>query len=439
MSSRPLALVFDYRETAKYALNVLAGALDTDPETRDVPIDFVPRSRTLESAIAARLAAQHRVLVAWSFFSAGLPAAAERLSAVRAVVSRPDVLHVAGGVHATADPRGTLEAGFDLAAEGEGERTIVELVRALVRGEDPREVRGVASLDTTGAFRSRGKGEFVDLDAWPPFAPSHNRLGPIEITRGCLYACKFCQTPFMNRARFRHRTLDEIRRWTRVQADRGFRDFRFISPTSLSYGSQDEDPRLEIIEDLLSSVRAIIGADRRLFFGTFPSEIRPEHVSPRALAILRRWVDNDSLILGGQSGSARVLEKSHRGHGPEVIERAAAYALEAGFVPHVDFIFGLPGEGPEEAAETLAMMERLAGMGAMVHGHAFMPLPGTPFRDEAPGEIAPETRRAIERLASRGRLYGQWKSQLAIARALADRRRATRSAQAARAARAPRS
>ena len=29
----------------------------------------------------------------------------------------------------------------------------------------------------------------------------------LEITRGCVYACSFCQTPFMFKARFRHRSV----------------------------------------------------------------------------------------------------------------------------------------------------------------------------------------------------------------------------------------
>ena len=57
----------------------------------------------------------------------------------------------------------------------------------------------------------------------------------------------------------------------------------------------------------------MLGPTGRIFFGTFPSELRPEHVSPRALALITRYCDNRVVILGGQSGSDRVLEAMGRG------------------------------------------------------------------------------------------------------------------------------
>ncbi|MFZ9627664.1 MAG: radical SAM protein, partial [Burkholderiaceae bacterium] len=78
------------------------------------------------------------------------------------------------------------------------------------------------------------------MDDFPPFAPKHDRYGAIEITRGCIYACSFCQTPFLNKARFRHRSPDNVAHYARLLREAGHRDVRFISPTSLSYGSADE-------------------------------------------------------------------------------------------------------------------------------------------------------------------------------------------------------
>ncbi|MFC4069562.1 hypothetical protein [Actinoplanes subglobosus] len=37
----------------------------------------------------------------------------------------PDVTHLAGGAHATAEPVQTLDAGWDMAAIGEGESTLL--------------------------------------------------------------------------------------------------------------------------------------------------------------------------------------------------------------------------------------------------------------------------------------------------------------------------
>jgi len=120
---------------------------------------------------------------------------------------------------------------------------------------------------------------------------------------------------------------------------------------------------------------------------------------------------NRSLIVGGQSGSDRVLAHSKRGHDAAEVERAAAKCVEHGFVPHVDFLFGLPHETADDVAATLGLMDRLVARGAKVHGHTFMPLPGTPYRRAAPGAIDDATRQALLRLASKGQLYGQWAQQ----------------------------
>lgn len=252
-----------------------------------------------------------------------------------------------------------------------------------------------------------------------PCSPWHERFGPIEITRGCVYACRFCQTPFFAGAAFRHRSVANVREWVRILAGRGHRDVRFLSPTSLSYGAAGTDPELEAVEQLLAAVREEIGPERRLWFGTFPSEVRPEHVSHAALRLLRRYVTNRSLILGGQSGSDRVLAHSRRGHDVASIERAVALCIEHGFAPHVDFLFGMPGEDAADVEATFALMDRSTERGARAHGHAFLPLPGTPFRRAAPGALSQATRARLQRLASGGRLYGQWEQQAELARQLA--------------------
>lgn len=40
-----------------------------------------------------------------------------------------------------------------------------------------------------------------------------------------------------------------------------------------------------------------------------------------------------------------------------------------------------------------------------------MPLPGTPWRDAPPGDVAPETISEVDRLSQRGALYGHWQRQ----------------------------
>ena len=115
---------------------------------------------------------------------------------------------------------------------------IVDASGKLLENESLQEVKGLAWLDGNTLVRN-GKGDTIELDAFNPFAPQYRKFGPIEITRGCIYACRFCQTPHVNKARFRHRSLENIRQLVTLMHQYGLRDYRFLTPTSLSYGSDD--------------------------------------------------------------------------------------------------------------------------------------------------------------------------------------------------------
>ncbi|MBX3233033.1 MAG: TIGR04013 family B12-binding domain/radical SAM domain-containing protein [Labilithrix sp.] len=399
---------------------MVTAALDADPHTAGSPITFAKSTSELITAIRAAATQAPgaagragRPLVLWSFYSPDFDEAAKELAAVRAATGDA-ALHVAGGVHATAEPLATLHAGWDLVAIGEGEHTIVTLVDALNRGVELRGFTGTAYLDK-GRLVSHGPGERHPLDAYPAFNARYKKWNALEITRGCVYACSFCQTPYMFKARFRHRSIENVRANIDQMALSGSRFVRFLTPTSLSYGSEGTEPNLAAVDALLRTVREGAGAEAKIFFGTFPSEIRPEHVTVESLAVLARWVDNKTLVIGGQSGSDRVLEATRRGHTVDDVIRAVELTVAAGFQPDVDFLLGLPGETEPDRVLSMKLADRLVGMGARIHSHAFMPLPGTPLRDAVPEPIEPSIEHAMQRLESKGKAYGQWRKQLITA------------------------
>jgi len=61
---------------------------------------------------------------------------------------------VAGGPHATAEPAEVLEHGFDIAVIGEGEKTMIDLVRTLRSGGNLADVPGLAWLDDAGSLQT---------------------------------------------------------------------------------------------------------------------------------------------------------------------------------------------------------------------------------------------------------------------------------------------
>lgn len=409
-------MVFNYAGRHRYGLNVLMGALESVPQVASdlfVAWEFDELTQHISDALGG----YDKVLVLWSFYSPEFWEACNSLSKVKesgSALDDPRIVHLCGGVHATGDPQRTLRAGFDRISVGEGERRIVEIATKLSNGDDIRTL-ALGRLDD-GKYISAGFTEPIDLNSYPPFAPAHKRFNPIEITRGCIYACRFCQTPFMFKAsHFRHRSVEEICRYAQMMKQEGKRDIRFITPNALSYGSNDKSVNMDEIERLLREVRLAIGPDAGLFFGTFPSEFRPEHVTPRVLRIMKRYVTNDNVIIGAQSGSERMLAESHRGHSLAPIFQAVRYCLDEGFVPKVDLIFGLPGEHEDELEASVLLAERLIRQKAEVNAHTFMPLPGTPWRNAEPGKLPPRIVNELDVLAKSGRLRGDWKQQIAIA------------------------
>ena len=412
-------IVFYYRKTGRYAHNALAACVQQrlEQDQFECHLHF---PKTIEQLNAHINRSKHRnIIVLWSFYSPDAIAVKEELAQIKVPDSIHQIIHIAGGVHASAQPLQTLELGFDYVAVGEGESIIDEISLAVMNNSDFNQIKGLHYFDNQQYIRN-GKGKIVQLDNYPPCSIKFKRMGPIEITRGCIYACQFCQTPFFNKARFRHRSIDNIAYHATRMHGAGFRDFRFVTPTAFSYGSYDDTVNMDAIEALLAKIREIIARRGRLFYGSFPSEIRPEHVSHSHLNTLKKYVDNDNIIIGGQSGSDAMLVHSHRGHTVDDIIRAVEISLKCGFKPNVDFLYGMPGEQLQDIEATLALANKLATMGARIHSHSFMPLPGTPFQDYAPEPLPDKIIQQINHLHSSGLAYGQWQAQQAIAQTILD-------------------
>ncbi len=412
-------IILYYRKTGKYALNVLTGTLEQAISNCALPVEllFANNNTELTSLLQSDSCQRRKTVVCWSFYSPDFESVVSELGRLKETTKTGNILHIAGGVHCSARPAQTLQAGFDFAAVGEGETIIAEIARRLAGGQALRGIQGLHYLDGQ-TWVNQHKGRLIDLDDYPPCGVEHKKFGAIEITRGCLYGCRFCQTPHFHKARFRHRSIDNILHYVRIMKQNHLRDYRFISPSSMSYGSEDTTVNLEAIERLLASIRAEIGPQRRLFYGTFPSEIRPEHITPDSLHILKKYTDNDNLIIGGQSGSEAMLRTCRRGHDVDVIVEAVTHALRFGFTPNVDFMYGMPGETQQDADASIRLAQKLAAMGARIHNHFFMPLPGTPFQYATPAPISRKTLQALNLLHSRGHAYGKVIPQIELSRKL---------------------
>lgn len=412
---RDTAVAFVASNNNKYSIAALAGALESTAATRETPMYFVDSNDT--PALVERLSAlrgRHADVLACFSFATTSIAGAHRLMTLLRGGGTAGLTFVAGGPHPTGDPQGTLGLGFDIVVAGEGEETLPELVQAIASGTSLETVRGI-SFAREGAIVTTARRAPVTLDNFAPFSIRHNRLSPIEISRGCPFACRFCQTSYLFGGAMRHRSIDEIVKHIALSKANGTRDFRFISPNALAYGSHNgRSVDLTAVEALLTAASSIAGREH-LFFGSFPSEVRPEAVSCDALDLITTHTATKMLVIGAQSGSQRMLDALNRRHSVDDVYRAVELILNAGLTVSVDFIFGLPGETDTDRQRSVDMIERLAAKGARIHSHTFIPLPGTPLATSEPGVVDEELARYLSRLANRGLQFGQWKKQQQLA------------------------
>ncbi|MDI6851143.1 MAG: TIGR04013 family B12-binding domain/radical SAM domain-containing protein [bacterium] len=407
--SKKLALVFYYSRKHRYSINALLGAIEQDEELKTINTFLFDNTRDLLSGLNEIQDAYKKVILGISFFTTELWDIIELVKSIKRTAK--NTFLIAGGPHPSGDPEGTLKIGFDVVVKGEGEETFKEILKKFLKEKDFKEVKGIYYLEN-GKPHFTGARTTINLDLYFPFSLKHAKFGPIEITRGCMYGCYYCQTPRIFGAKLRHRSKELVWEYVKLMKSRGMKDVRFITPSFFNYGASNGDsPNLEIIEELLSGIRGILKDEGKIFAGTFPSEVRPEHVTPRSLSILKKYTNNNNIIIGMQSGSDRILNLIHRKHTVEDGIRAVRYTIEMGLTPKVDFLFGLPFEEEEDQFKSMEVMKKLIEMGAVIHAHTFLPLTGTPFSKYKPSKLSPKLKDFLNYYSSKGRVFGDWREQ----------------------------
>ena len=197
----------------------------------------------------------------------------------------------------------------------------------------------------------------------------------------------------------RHRSVESVLFYSKYLTD-----IRFTSPNAFAYGSDGLCAQPSKIARLLRSLRG------NVYFGTFPSEVRPEFVTHELLQLVRDTCANTSIHIGAQSGSDAVLREVARGHTRRDVELALDACQDCDVTPVVDFIFALPTETASDQCESLDLIDEIVKKKGKVRAHYFTPLPGTPYEKEMPAPISTEVNRKLGKLARDRHLAGRWES-----------------------------
>lgn len=278
---------------------------------------------------------------------------------------RRDVPVFIGGPHTTAVPREVLnEKCFDAAVIGEGEVTVLELLKLYEKSSEfsrsgLSEIDGIAYRNGTSARINRGR-EFVkNLDDIP--FPSRNlmnmdfylkpknyiirgvigRITQVMSSRGCPYDCIYCSNKLMWKRTVRYFSPEYVvSEVEHVVKNYGVEGIYFMDDTFCA-----DRGRMGKICELL--VKA--GLNKKIFYSC---QLRANLVDGEMLG----WLKASGCIqaeYGFESGSERVLGSLKRNTVTvEQNKLAIRMTHEAGLRILGNFIIGAPGETIEDIRKT---------------------------------------------------------------------------------------
>ncbi len=289
------------------------------------------------------------------------------------------VVTVMGGPHVSMCARETMSAlpELDIVAIGEGEQTIVELAHSIARDGRYDSVRGIVYRENGRMHVTPARENPVDVKSLPIPARHLLPLGrykalnmPVSMTtsRGCPFKCIFCVGRKMVGSRVRYRAPVSV-------------------VDEMEYLKGLDFPQVNIADDLFT-------ASKNHCFGVcdeieargldlkWSSFARVDLVS---YELLKKMKDAGCVAVsfGVETANPRILKTIRKGITIEQVEAAVSACADAGVLPHLSFILGLPGETPETIEETRTFGEKLKAMGASYGFHLLAPFPGTEIRERA--------------------------------------------------------
>lgn len=291
----------------------------------------------------------------------------------------PDILTVMGGPHVSFCARETLLANpaLDAIVLGEGERTIVDLVRAANDGHAWSGVNGIAYRNGRDVCFSGKRNPVENLDDLPVPDRSLLPLGryralgmPISLTtsRGCPYKCIFCVGRKMVGSRVRYRSAVKV-------------------VDELEYLGSLNFHQINIADDLFTANKdhciavcdEIMKRDLQLRWTSFA---RVDTISD-AVLVKMKAAGCCAVSFGIESANPQILQTIRKGITLEQVEKAVNMCKKAAITPFASFILGLPGETPETIKETIDFGERMKDKGLSFGFHMLAPFPGTEVREKS--------------------------------------------------------
>lgn len=297
-----------------------------------------------------------------------------------ASAKRRDCPVVVCGADVTDHAEEYLVAGADFAIIGEGDETVVEVIDALRAGRDDfGSIAGLTYRSPSGETVSTGHRavmrdldslpeparDFIDLESYREMWGRHGRFSMnLVASRGCSFHCNWCAKPIWGQ---RHNTRSPASVAAEIET------LRTLGASHLWF----MDDILGIKPGWLAELATLL--EERGIETPFKCLSRADLLlRPGEVDALRR-AGCETVWIGAESGSQKILDAMEKGTSVEQIREAAQRLKDAGIRPAFFLQFGYPGEEWEDVLATFQLVRDCEpdDIGMSVS----YPLPGTAFYD----------------------------------------------------------
>lgn len=381
-----------YEEGENLGLRSIAAFL----QRNGVRVELLPYDPADEAGLARKVRAATPAIVGFSLiFQRMLPDFAELITRLRQ--ARVKAHFTMGGHFPTVEPRALLAAvpGLDSVVRGEGEYTLLDLLRAVDRPESWPEIPGLA-YRVDGEIRLNPPRPLIaDLDTLPfplrnPTRQQQRRLGLTTLlaSRGCYFNCSFCSirafyTGSPGPVRRSRSPANVVREMVELYERHGSRIFIFEDDDFLTRNRVQRRWVQEFVRELRASG---IGGDI-----LFRISCRVDDVEEDLVCALRE-VGLMCVYLGIEAGNSEGLKVYNKHYGVADIHKALAVLLRSGVPYEFGFMILHPYSTLAAVQQDIAFLKEInEHKQAVFQFTKVLPYSGTPLN---------------ARLAAEGRLLG---------------------------------
>ncbi|MFQ6072348.1 MAG: B12-binding domain-containing radical SAM protein [Methanosarcinales archaeon] len=277
----------------------------------------------------------------------------------RIKLNDPDIPIILGGVHATyVDEHILKNSKTDYVVRKEGEKTLVELLNALEKNKNLKEVLGISYKNNGKVIRNENRKpltikemEETALPAFDLMPLNTHAYITVESSRGCKFSCAFCSIPFRNL--WRGLSPEIVQK--RVEHALNYTK-KLIGEKIVFFVDDAFTASKKRAKQILHNLSEINFGDAHLKF-----EARANDLLDIDLIRCCTKIPLQNILIGVESGYDIGLKKIRKGTTTHNIEKCASLFKKYGISEHIlySFIIGFPWETKEDCLRTIDFAYKL--------------------------------------------------------------------------------